>query len=330
MNTEAARKTGDRSVVEAVNKMWPPPAPPKDRVYEPASEPRERTLMVTPNSNPSSAQESQARAGEPTIQRVHSQHPPAPAPPTGTRPKEPFQDSAQPERQRDQTPAVFKPLNSTPEPTACPAPTAQPSESSHSATDAPQTADKPPLGPDVVQVSGLFQGTTAAETPRPPLIMDFPHWSKDLTIEDLTITCEKPSTVVLSDQRDLAAIGAWGEQLVHSFLSHWRDSSAPGRPSVVDWCNESGETGQPYDFKLSFGPDDDSQSVYVEVKSTVKSEKAFIHMSANELDFALKKKEHYHVFRVYNAGDAQNVRLCRIQNLAQHLHTKKLDMYIFV
>uniref|UniRef100_A0A8C6V2P3 Wu:fj29h11 n=1 Tax=Neogobius melanostomus TaxID=47308 RepID=A0A8C6V2P3_9GOBI len=134
--------------------------------------------------------------------------------------------------------------------------------------------------------------------------------------------------VVLSDQRDLSEIGEWGERLVYSFLLHWRDGSAPGRPSVVEWCNERGESGQPYDFKLTFSPDD--STIYVEVKSTVKAEKAFIHMSANELDFALKKKEYYHIFRVYSAGDAQNVRLCRIQNLAQHLHTKNLDLYIFV
>lgn len=70
--------------------------------------------------------------------------------------------------------------------------------------------------------------------------------------------------------------------------------------------------------------------VYVEVKSTIKKEKSFIHLSANELDFALKEKERYHIFRVYSAGDAQSVRLCRIQNLAQHLHTKDLALYLFV
>ncbi|PWA21480.1 hypothetical protein CCH79_00003388, partial [Gambusia affinis] len=42
------------------------------------------------------------------------------------------------------------------------------------------------------------------------------------------------------------------------------------------------------------------------------------------------KKERYHIYRVYSAGDAQNVRLCRIQNLAQHLHTKDLALFLFV
>uniref|UniRef100_A0A3B4B300 HTH OST-type domain-containing protein n=1 Tax=Periophthalmus magnuspinnatus TaxID=409849 RepID=A0A3B4B300_9GOBI len=137
--------------------------------------------------------------------------------------------------------------------------------------------------------------------------------------------------VFLSDQKDLVAIGEWGERLVHSFLVHWRDGPDPARPSSISWCNERGESGQPYDFQLSFAhPHGDTTTVFIEVKSTVKTEKALMHMSANELDFALKKKEHYHIYRVYSAGDAQHVRLCRIQNLAQHLHTKNLELYLFV
>lgn len=137
--------------------------------------------------------------------------------------------------------------------------------------------------------------------------------------------------MVLSDDvMDLAAIGEWGEQLVNSFLCNWRDGGEPGRPTHVLWCNQDGESGQPYDFRLTFAPLVGQRVVYVEVKSTIKKEKSFIHLSANELDFALKEKERYHIFRVYSAGDAQNVRLCRIQNLAQHLHTKDVPLYLFL
>lgn len=140
--------------------------------------------------------------------------------------------------------------------------------------------------------------------------------------------------VLSEDPRDVAAIGEWGEQLVDSFLCHWRDSGDPDRPAHVLWCNQSGESGQPYDFKLTFPPAGGGAGaagvVYVEVKSTIKKEKSFIHLSANELHFALKERERYHIFRVYSAGDAQNVRLCRIQNLAQHLHTKDVALYLFV
>lgn len=133
------------------------------------------------------------------------------------------------------------------------------------------------------------------------------------------------------DAMELTAIGVWGEQLVNSFLCQWRDGEEGGRPTHILWCNQSGESGQPYDFKLTFGPAGGPQEVvYVEVKSTVKKERSFIHLSANELDFALKERERYHIYRVYSAGDSQHVRLCRIQNLAQHLHTKDLALYLFV
>lgn len=223
----------------------------------------------------------------------------------------------------------------------------------------------PPLrvGPEAVVPCGTFQGTAAAgDSQRPLLNMDFPLWDKDqspqATLEDMDLPCQIPKAVstppptpacwaplvqllpsssltapfllqvVFSDeQMDLVAIGDWGEQLVNSFLCQWRDSDDPGRPTHVLWCNQSGESGQPYDFKLTFG---EAGATFVEVKSTMKREKSFIHMSANELDFALKEKERYHVYRVYSAGDAQSVRLCRIQNLAQHLHTKDLSLFLFV
>uniref|UniRef100_A0A3Q2QWH8 Wu:fj29h11 n=1 Tax=Fundulus heteroclitus TaxID=8078 RepID=A0A3Q2QWH8_FUNHE len=189
------------------------------------------------------------------------------------------------------------------------------------------------VGPEAVVPSGTFQGAAAAADPQRPLLnMNFPLWDKELspqaTLEDMELPCQIPSTVVfLDEQMDLAAIGEWGEQLVNSFLCHWRDSGDPARPTHVLWCNQSGESGQPYDFKLTFG---EAGAIFVEVKSTLKREKSFIHMSANELDFALKEKERYHIYRVYSAGDARNVRLCRIQNLAQHLHTKDLALFLFV
>uniref|UniRef100_A0A8C7R4M3 Wu:fj29h11 n=1 Tax=Oncorhynchus mykiss TaxID=8022 RepID=A0A8C7R4M3_ONCMY len=148
-------------------------------------------------------------------------------------------------------------------------------------------------------VSSMFQGASQ----RPPLALDSPVWAKPLhpqaLLEDLQLECQRPSTVLFSDdQRDTVAIGEWGEKLVFSFLCHWRDSQG--------------------------------EEVFVEVKSTVKKDRAFIHLSANELDFALREKERYHVFRVYNAGDSEKVRLCRIQNLAQHLHAKDLELFLFV
>lgn len=211
---------------------------------------------------------------------------------------------------------------------------------------------------EVAVASSTFQGSTATTQPLGPLHMDFPQWNAHTTMEELSPTCQIPTTVstpahrhpsaadysarllkdawalqvvLPGDVTDLEVIGKWGEELVNSFLCQWRDSGAPGRPTHILWCNHSGESGRPFDFRLTFeSTEEQREEVYVEVKSTMKKEKSLIHMSANELDFALKEKHRYHIYRVYNAGDAQNVRLCRFQNLAQHLHTKSISLYLFL
>lgn len=50
--------------------------------------------------------------------------------------------------------------------------------------------------PEAVVLSGVFQGTAAAaETLRPPLNLDFPHWNTQATLEDMELTCQRPTTV---------------------------------------------------------------------------------------------------------------------------------------
>ncbi|KAJ8413728.1 hypothetical protein AAFF_G00082350 [Aldrovandia affinis] len=185
-------------------------------------------------------------------------------------------------------------------------------------------------------VSTLFQGSGFQ---RPPLVLDNPVWAKQLppqaVLEDLVLDCSRPKTVVFSeDKGDTMCIGEWGEQLVNAFFTHWKESGSPDSPREITWYNRNGESGHPCDFKVVFATDGEgkagSHEVFVEVKSTVKTEKYFIHLSANELDLALREKERYHIYRVYNAGDSQNVRLCRIKNLAQHLHSKELELFLFV
>ncbi|MEQ2224045.1 hypothetical protein ILYODFUR_003396 [Ilyodon furcidens] len=318
LNTSSRAGQPKSDVVEAVLKMWPPPAGPKDTEKEGGRSIKSCEENQTPRS-------SSRPADLPALQRVPSHpgqtHTNAAAIST-TKPPEPSQQTETSELQKAEGREEIRP-SPTPNP-----PSEQPAESSRN--------EPPPnnlVGPEAVVPSSTFQGTAAAaDSQRPLLNMNFPLWDKDhspqATLEDMDLPCQIPTTVVfLDEQMDLVAIGEWGEQLVNSFLCHWRDSSDPSRPTHVLWCNQSGESGQPYDFKLTFG---EVGPIFVEVKSTLKREKSFIHMSANELDFALKEKERYHIYRVYNAGDAQKVRLCRIQNLAQHLHTKDLALFLFV
>ncbi|KAI3365403.1 hypothetical protein L3Q82_010485 [Scortum barcoo] len=321
----------DSNVVDAVMKMWPPPAGPKDRDQEKEVAPRGSSQIVpqSPSSGGGHEGNQQLRSSRPTDQpgpQSMSQSQPNPAAVTSNTPQPPERsqqsETTESDRAGNREESLAASRRAHSPPSAPPAGTAN-----------DQPAPNSLVVPEAVVLPSTFQG--AADTQRPPLNLDFPLWNKvqppQATLEDMELTCKIPTTVVLSEgAMDVASIGEWGEQLVNSFLCHWRDSSDPGRPTDVLWCNQSGESGQPYDFKLTFSPAVAPGVVYVEVKSTIKKERAFIHLSANELDLALKEKERYHIFRVYSAGDAQNVRLCRIQNLAQHLHTKDLALYLFV
>ncbi|XP_034717175.1 protein NO VEIN isoform X2 [Etheostoma cragini] len=330
LNTGASR-TGqaDSGAVEAVMKMWPPPAGPKDREPEKDGVARGSSHVGPQSPSPSSSsydgnqplRSSSRPTDQSGLQRVLSspgQPSPSPRPPECSRQSE----TTQSDRAENGVGSLTA-FTSTPSP-----------PDAHSAeTASEQPAPNSLVIPEAVVLNSTFQG--ASETQRPPLSLHFPLWNQvppsQTTLEDMELTCQRPTTVVFSDDHvDMLVIGEWGEQLVNTFLCQWREGRDPGRPTDILWCNQSGESGQPYDFKLTFGPAGEPTVVYVEVKSTIKKEKSFIHLSANELDFALKEKERYHIFRVYRAGDAQNVRLCRIKNLAQHLHTKNLALYLFV
>lgn len=188
---------------------------------------------------------------------------------------------------------------------------------------------KPVQPPEVI--ASQFQGSVIH---RPPIPLENAVWTKptvaEAVLEDLALDFSLPnSLLVLNGYEDNDDIGRWGEQLVYSFLNRWRESGEG--PREITWSNANGESGQPYDFKLIFPSGcNTTQEVFVEVKTTVKQEKHFIHLSANELNFALKEKEKYHIYRVYGAGDSQLTRLCRIKNLAQHLHSKALELFLFV
>ncbi|XP_041714657.1 uncharacterized protein wu:fj29h11 isoform X2 [Coregonus clupeaformis] len=351
-NTAASRTDRQQTAgpVEAVLKMWPPPAEPKDSPsHDPSSisnhSPRERDPEREMDAGREGVQSQSPRDGTaahllpPHRDHGHPSH-------LGT--IEPSQDAAvEAEQNADRAVAGGESGGERPNTHRA---------SQHAAGGPDQTSGHTQQQfsgtiPEGV-VSSVFQGTSQ----RPPLALDSPVWAKpqhpQALLEDLQLDCQRPSTVLFSDdQGDTVAIGEWGEQLVFSFLCHWRDSQAPGGPILVTWYNQHRESGQPYDFKLTFNLTQEGEAregeagegeekekkqgmvvreVFVEVKSTVKKDKAFIHLSANELDLALRERERYHVFRVYNAGDSEKVRLCRIQNLAQHLHAKDLELFLFV
>nr|XP_023686990.1 uncharacterized protein LOC111853852 isoform X2 [Paramormyrops kingsleyae] len=310
------------SVVESVMKMWPPPAPPKssdgasaeghsrhDNREGPHSQKGQSHFQPGSSTSTSQSTDKSSEASTPAAQPANAQPPEASeSHDEGTKPKLVTRESRKPTH--DAT-----------------------SPEQHAALSTKNTStDKPPEHGGAG--SRVFQGNGAIE--RGPMALDTPVWSNPLppesVLEDLVLDCSRPNTVEFpEDKSDNREIGEWGELLVNAFLTHWKESGSPSGPKDIMWYNREGEGGQPFDFKVTFSTEDSGlHEVFVEVKSTVKSEKHFIRLSANELDLALKEKERYHIYRVYNAGDSQNVRLCRIKNLAQHLHSKELELFLFV
>ncbi len=135
----------------------------------------------------------------------------------------------------------------------------------------------------------------------------------------------------IEQEDDHMAIGDWGERLVNNYL-HKRLDDAETNVVAVNWVNEEKESGLPYDFEIDlYDPETQTiTKVYVEVKSTMSSKKSFFEISANEVKFAQKTQENYHLYRVFNAGDQNTVRLSKLENLASLMDKKLVKMCMVV
>ncbi|XP_051888907.1 uncharacterized protein wu:fj29h11 isoform X2 [Pristis pectinata] len=312
--------------VEAVLRMWPPPAPPSDTVdkvpsgsyQHPPGHQLAASQMDGQTNIPTTASPRPSADQTQRLERQNSQNHPSPTvhvDPPATSEKE---------------------VNSVQTDPACLQPTESKTPDRPPATNNNHSSEESSL-PVSVANSNHFNGA-ATSTFRTALPLDAPVWTKEQpheeALEELLIhgMVEKPEAVIFNEDKvDNTAIGEWGERLVHGFLMHWKESDSKLRPSAVDWVNEKGESGLPYDFRVVFTSVCQEQvDTFIEVKSTVKAEKNFIQLSAQEVDLALQAKDHYHLYRVYRAGDSQNVKLCRIKNLAQCLHAKQLELFLYV
>lgn len=129
--------------------------------------------------------------------------------------------------------------------------------------------------------------------------------------------------IEIDDSNDLESImkiGRWGEELVTTVLQ--RRGKLPGGQLIsnVNWVNQSGETGMPYDIEVELETSEgaDESKVYIEVKSTSANTKDVVDFSWKELKFAEEKGSGYHLYRVYNAGRASH-KLCQLENLSCYL-----------
>ncbi len=145
-----------------------------------------------------------------------------------------------------------------------------------------------------------------------------------ITIKTATLVNYVPAPLCLDLTTSDAnkAVGKWGESLVYQYLL----SIAHLSQSKVQWVNEDVESKACYDLIVTTPIKKDSDSdaatryttTYIEVKSTKYSDANVFELSLWEWEFAMANpKVPYHIYRVYNAGDANNVRVEIITDIQQ-------------
>ena len=89
--------------------------------------------------------------------------------------------------------------------------------------------------------------------------------------------------VTLTDEKVTRSfhIGRWGEELV---AKHFSSAGTP-----YEWVNEEAESGLPFDIRLQL----DTQTVYVEVKTTVSEDRHVFPISGQELSCAQDNRGSY-------------------------------------
>ena len=132
-------------------------------------------------------------------------------------------------------------------------------------------------------------------------------------------------------QESILRIGRWGEEFVSAVLGQRRRLPNGRAIRSVNWVNESGETGLPYDIEVELKSSEEGgdSKVFIEVKSTSSSSKDVVNFSWSELKFAEEKCESYHLYRVYNAGRASH-RLCQLEGLGRYLQSKPVRLFIIL
>ena len=138
---------------------------------------------------------------------------------------------------------------------------------------------------------------------------------------------ELPETLSLNEGAPGPEMGKWGEEFVNHYLERQKRLGA-----IIDfvWINNAQESGRPYDFEVHFADDNGIQTDYIEVKSTRLDRKEVFEISIQQVKFASEQKEHFHIFRVFNAGDKEQVKLIRITDLNMRMSQKQVKLCMLI
>lgn len=157
--------------------------------------------------------------------------------------------------------------------------------------------------------------------------------ASDYTYEELGQGSNlKATPEILQDlnqnETNLHIIGRWGEQRVYQYLLRQKEAN----PNIVEvkWCNKENEKGAPYDMEISCQTDLGIVQTFIEVKATTKDDKDVFEISSQQIQFAQEHQENFQIYRVFNAGDRERVRLVRIDNLSLRMDQKQVRLWMMI
>ena len=136
-----------------------------------------------------------------------------------------------------------------------------------------------------------------------------------------------PRDLELSEEPGVPEVGNWGERLVYQYLLAQKTA---GNIIEVIWVNQEEEMGSPFDFEVHFADDTGFHVDYIEVKSTMSDSKEMFQISVPQIKFADDKKENFHIYRIFNAGNPEKVKLIRIHDLSLRLAEKQVKLCMLI
>ena len=151
--------------------------------------------------------------------------------------------------------------------------------------------------------------------------------ASDYIVDQLGSGLELPPTVTLMEGAGDPEIGRWGEKLVAEYLEQQKQA---GNITDFLWNNNENETGAPYDFVVQIAEEAGVREDFIEVKSTTSENKEMFEISVQQIKFAEEQRGKFHIYRVFNAGNPDTVRLTRIFDLSMRLNQKQVKLCLFI
>ncbi len=122
-----------------------------------------------------------------------------------------------------------------------------------------------------------------------------------------------------------------GEQWVNEYLHSKYHHQIQLNEIEIIWLNENFEQGKPYDFILKNLLT--KLIHYIEVKSTLSHRRQLIPITFNELQYCCSLSDinqHFQIYRVYNTGQLNEVKLRIVENVEEKLRKHHLELFLLI